>query len=147
MLYLQTFFWCIPSPLLWVMNAELWVIYHALKGAELPWLLALMAAGAQTCTFVFLFFAGDWVTRKIPRLRAKLDRFDVERYRAWSYTAFSFGAVTGAPPHVLLAILARSLHARFVPFFTITAAGRVVRFFVLAYAPETLAGWFGVSIQ
>ena len=145
MLYVMTFFWCLPSPLVWIMNAEVWVIGHSLKGIDFPWLMALIAVAGQTCCFVFLFFFGEVVLRRIPKLRARIERFDVARYRSWSYAALGLGSILGLPPHVLLAMLAKTLHYRFLPFLWITIVGRVARFMVLAYAPSSFAQLFGAS--
>jgi membrane protein YqaA with SNARE-associated domain len=142
MLYLLTFLWSIPSPIVWVMNAEAWTIIQASKGAD-PLLLATFATLGQTVCFVSLFYGGEWVLRRLPRLRAKLEKFDVEKYRSWSYLALGLASVAGVPPLVLMALLAKTLHYRFPVFLFFTVVGRFARFLVLAFAPDTFRAMFG----
>src|SRR5437763_8897546 len=132
MIYVLTVLWCIPSPVLWFLNAEAWVIGHAAAGVEFPLVLATCAAAGQVATFSALYFGGDAILKRVPRLRAKLERFDVERYRAAGYPILVAAAVIGLPPLVLLAVVARTLHYRFVPFLVLCVSGRVLRFAVLA---------------
>lgn len=145
MTYVMTFFWCIPSPIIWVFNAEAWVVGHSVAGIEYPWLVALVAALGQACTFATLYLGGEVILRRLPSLRARIERFDVERFRTWSFLALVVASVVGLPPLVLLALLAKTLHYRFPLFLAVALAGRVVRFMVLALAPDTFRSLFGLT--
>jgi membrane protein YqaA with SNARE-associated domain len=144
-IYLYTFFWCLPSPLLWVVNAEAWVVGHALSGVDFPIGLAMSAAISQTLTFSFLFFFGNVVLDRFPRLRARIEKVDVERHRASGYLLLGLAAILGFPPLVLLAVLGRPLHYRFPIFVAVCVVGRIARFTVLAMAPDTFRSIFGAG--
>ena len=66
MLYVVTFFWCLPSPIIWLFNAEAWIVGHALNGVELPLLMAGIATLSQSCTFLFLYLGGEVILRRLP---------------------------------------------------------------------------------
>lgn len=145
MIYLLTFLWCLPSPIVWILNAEAWVVGHAASGVEYPIALAICAAAAQVVTFTTLFLGGELVLRKLPRLRGRLEKFDIERYRGAGYLILGAAAILGFPPLVLLALVARTLHYRFSIFLAVCLAGRVGRFAVLALAPDTFRQIFGAT--
>jgi membrane protein YqaA with SNARE-associated domain len=144
-IYLYTFFWCLPSPLLWVFNAEAWVVGQAIRGVEFPFGLALAATVSQALTFSFLYYAGDLILARFPRIQARVEKLDVERHRSAGYTVLSAAAVLGFPPLVLLSLLSRSLHYRFPIFVAVCLAGRLSRFSVLAMAPDTFRSLFGAG--
>lgn len=145
MIYVLTFLWCLPSPIVWLLNAEAWVVGHSIRGVDLPVLLAAAAALSQVTTFCLLYRGGDAILAYLPRLRARLEKFDVARYRGAGYAVLALASVLGFPPLVLLALVARTLHYRFAPFVVICLAGRLVRFLVLALAPDTFRQIFGAT--
>jgi membrane protein YqaA with SNARE-associated domain len=145
MLYALTFLWCLPSPIIWLFNAEAWVVGHAATGAEFPVLLAICATASQVTTFTFLYRGGDAVLARLPRLRAKLERFDIGRYRSAGYSILAAASLLGFPPLVLLSLVARTLHYRFAVFLAVCLTGRLARFLVLALAPETFRQIFGAT--
>jgi membrane protein YqaA with SNARE-associated domain len=143
MIYLLTFLWCLPSPILWFFNAEAWVVGHAAAGVDSPLALAVLATLSQSLTFSFLYCGGDLVLRRFPKIRRKVERFDVSRYQAAGYSTLGAAAFLGLPPLVLLSLLARTFRYRFVPFLTLCLLGRLGRFGALALAPETFRQIFG----
>jgi membrane protein YqaA with SNARE-associated domain len=145
MTYLLTFLWCLPSPILWIFSAEAWVVGHAAVGVDFPLVLALAATVSQSVTFSLLFWGGDAVLRRFPRLRAYVERVDVSRYRGAGYSALGVAAVIGLPPLTLLALVARAFNYRFGFFLALCLVGRLGRFGALALAPDTFRQIFGAS--
>ena len=143
MLYLTTILWCIPSPLFMFINAEAWVLGNvALGNGDPPW-IGLCAAAGQMIGYTACFFGGAQVMQRLPKLRDKVARFDVDKHKGAAYFVLLFGAIVGWPPAVILTLLGRTLNYHFVPYFIICALGRVVRFETLALLPEKLGPLFG----
>ena len=145
MIYLLTFLWCLPSPILWIFNAEAWIVGHAAVGVDFPLVLALMATISQSVTFSLLFWGGDALLRRFPRIRARVERIDVSRYRGAGYGALGVAAVVGLPPLTLLALVARTFNYRFAFFLSFCLVGRLGRFGILALAPDTFRQIFGAT--
>jgi len=144
-IYGLTFLWCIPSPVLLFINAEAWVITHALLEHGTPLGLGLAAAAGQLVGYTVVFFASDRVVRWLPKLDGKLQTFDAQRYSTTAYSALAIGTVVGLPPTVLLTLCSRALGYRYLPFILICAVGRSLRFCTLASLPETFAKLFGAG--
>ncbi len=144
MFYLLTFLWCLPSPILWFFNAEAWVVGNAAAGRD-PIALAIVATASQLVTFCVLFRGGDALLERLPRVRARIEKLDLPRYRKAGYALLGAGAILGVPPLVLLSLVARTLHYRFAWFFAIAVVGRLGRFAVLAFAPDTFRALFGAA--
>lgn len=142
MIYLFTFLWAIPSVPLWFMNQEAWVVVQALRGAD-PILLSITSALGQFVGFTILFFFGDRIIGKVKKIKAKIDKVDMEKYRRSSYLLLILGAITGIPSFTILSLLAGTLKFKFLPYGLICISGRILRFMVLAFAPETFQSAFG----
>jgi membrane protein YqaA with SNARE-associated domain len=145
MVYALTLLWCLPSPIIWLFNAEAWVVGWAAKGVAFPFGLALCAAISQVLTFCALFIFGEAIVRRLPRVEAKLKKLDVGRYRAAGYSVLGIASFIGLPPVAILAVVARTLHYRFAIFVILCFVGRVGRFAILAYAPDTFRSLFGAT--
>ena len=145
MTYFLTFLWAIPSVPLWFMNIEAWVVIHALKGGIEPIGLALAAAAGQLVSFLLLYVFGHRILTKWRKLKEKVDRFDVGKFRTSGTFMLVTGASVGFPPHTVLSILAGSLKYNLIAFGCISAVGRVLRFFFLAYSPDVFRDIFGWS--
>ena len=142
MLYLTTILWCIPSPLILVINAEAWVLGQAALNEVNPTLLGLAAAAGQVIGYTLCFFGGEAVLRRLPKLHDKVAAFDVDKHRGAAYGALFVGSVVGMPPAVVLTLVGRALHYRFLPYFVVCAAGRIIRFETLAWMPDLLGPLF-----
>jgi membrane protein YqaA with SNARE-associated domain len=145
MIYALTLLWCLPSPVIWLFNAEAWVVGWAVKGVDFPFVLALCAAISQVVTFTGFFFFGEVILRRLPRVSARLQKLDAARYRGAGYTVLGLASLLGLPPLVLLALIARTLRYRFAIFLALCFAGRLGRFVILAYAPDTFRSLFGAT--
>lgn len=139
MIYLSTILWCVPSPLFMFLNAELWLLSNVTMGNGEPWLLAICCAIGQMIGYTACFFAGANIMERLPKLKAKVERVDAEKYRGTAYFVLLTGSIVGWPPAVVLTLLGSTLKYRFVPYFLVCATGRVIRFETIAALPETLA--------
>ena len=140
MIYIVAFLWCIPSAVIWVFNAELFVLLAALAGARHPWLLALAAGAGQTAGFCALYLFGERILRwrLLSGTKAKLATIDPERLRTGGITLLLLGGFIGLPPMTALAVVAGSLRWPLWKFAVLCFAGRSLRYGVSAYAPQTV---------
>jgi len=126
------------------MNAEAWVLTHALLKTADPVPLALCATAAQVICYSVVYFHGPRLLDWWPRLGEKLARFDGRKYARWSYSALFIGATLGFPPTLLFTLLRRQLGFHFAIYLVLVAVARSIRFVTLAMLPAAFARYFGV---
>jgi len=137
MIYLATYIWCGLGTLIPIFNAETWAVVNGLTSQSNPLLVALAAALGQCTAYSVYIFGGDWALSKLPKVRRKLESFDVEKYQGASYGVLVAAAIIGLPPLVMMSFVCRSINFKPAPFLAIALTGRIVRFSILGYAPET----------
>ena len=137
MIYIATYIWCGLGTLIPIFNAETWAVVNGLTGQSNPFLIGIAAALGQCTAYTVYVFGGDWALSKLPKIRRKLESFDVEKYQGASYMVLVAAAIIGLPPLVMLAFVCRSINYKPVTFLVIALAGRIVRFSLLGLAPET----------
>ncbi len=143
MLYLILVVLAIPSPFIGI--AEAIAIVIGLQGQH-SWILTGWAlALGQTIGFCLIYFFGDRVLGRIPKLKRQIDRIDRDKFQARAPYFLATGSVTGLPPHLAMAALCPLIGQRFLPFLGITFVGRCVRFMVFAGTPAFFAQYFGID--
>lgn len=101
------------------------------------WLpIAFSVAAGQTTGFAMLYFFGDGLLKFLPKLRARLDGFDMESYRLGARSLVVCAALFGLPPATLLAAAGRMLESRVAIFLGILFIGRLLRFIVVSSLPH-----------
>lgn len=138
MVYVTTVLWCIPSPLFMFLNAEIWVLTQVTLDQGEPWAIALCATIGQMIGYTLCFFAGARILNALPKWKARVERFDIAKYRGAGYAVLLFGCIVGLPPAIVLTFLGRTLNYRFPVFFFVASLGRLIRFETLAMLPETI---------
>ena len=138
--YLLIFLVSIISPILAL--AEPMCILAALANPR-GWVwIALAIAAGQTTGFGFLYFFGDVILGWMPKLKKKLDDFDLSRFRKSNFVLTSCAGMFGLPPATLLAAAGPVFEARAVVFLGVLFAARFIRFLVIAGLPATFVQIF-----
>ena len=148
MTYLILYCLSIISPVLAL--AEPLCLLSALSSPDAWFVIAFVVAAGQTTGFAILYFFGDRLLRWMPKLRAKLDAFDITQYKLGAHSIIGCAALFGLPPATLLAAAGRLLESRVVLFLGILFVGRLMRFSIVSslphlfssvFNPEQLPGW------
>ena len=99
MTYLILYCLSIISPVLAL--AEPLCLLIALSSPDAWFFIAFVVAAGQTTGFALLYFFGDRLLRWMPKLRAKLDAFDVTKYKLGAHSIIGCAAIFGLPPATL----------------------------------------------
>jgi membrane protein YqaA with SNARE-associated domain len=153
MLLLGTFFYCIGSALVPLLNAEAYIsAAGAMADDQLGttlglWVLAVVAAGGQMVGKTVWYMAGRhaldwaWLARKTakPRWQATLARWQTRiGDRAWVAALVLLASATlGFPPFAILSVIAGQLRIALPLFLATGMIGRTLRFAGILGA----AGW------
>ena len=140
MTYLLLYVLSIVSPVLAL--AEPLCLLSALSSPNAWFLIAFVVAAGQTTGFALLYFFGDRLLRWMPKLRAKLDAFDITQYKLGAHSIIGCAALFGLPPATLLAGAGRVLESRVVIFLGILFVGRLMRFSVVSSLPHVFSSIF-----
>lgn len=140
MTYLILYCLSIISPVLAL--AEPLCLLSALSSPDAWFFIAFVVAAGQTTGFALLYFFGDRLLRWMPKLRAKLDAFDVTKYKLGAHSIIGCAAIFGLPPATLLAAAGRLLESRVVIFLGILFVGRFLRFSVVSSLPHVFSSVF-----
>lgn len=140
MTYLILYAVSIVSPVLAL--AEPLCLLSALSSPQSWFLIALVVAAGQTTGFALLYFFGDRLLRWMPKLRAKLDAFDITQYKWGAHSIIGCAAIFGLPPATLLAAAGRILESRVLIFLGILFVGRFLRFSVVSSLPHVFSSVF-----
>ena len=81
----------------------------------------------------------------MPKLKKKLDAFDLGRFRKSKFVLTGCAGMFGMPPATLLAGAGALFEARAIRFLAILFAGRLIRFLVIAGAPTLFLSFFDVN--
>jgi membrane protein YqaA with SNARE-associated domain len=138
MLAIGTFFFCVASALLPILNVEIYLIGIADQVPHAPY--AIIAAAGQTIGKVIWFYAGIHAM-KVPWLRRKMETeawqasytkwHDRIVGRPWMAGLICFAsALTGFPPLAVIAVLAGTFRMNFFVFLGTIFVGRAIRFYV-----------------
>ena len=138
MLYLWTLLWCIPSPYLFIINAEGWVVFHAINSELNPWLLGITAALGQTVGYIIAYLFAEKLMRRWERLRKRVDGFDVNRFDRSAVLTLIGASTISVPPFIVTAAVAGLVKYNLPRFIVISILGRILRFCLLAYFPFLL---------
>lgn len=135
----------LAGTVLWVLNPEAAAIFY---GAELGWsppVVGLVLGASQAVAYGVIFGFGEalvrrwsWLARKVETTRARYASHLERNYLLMSFS----GAVTGLPPIIALTILAGSFGVPLRHFLPVCAAGRVIRFTILAAVGSGLLAWW-----
>ncbi len=147
---LGTFAYCLASAVVWVMNAEAYLILAASTMDTPVVLLALAAAGGQVTGKMLFYLLGlgavknTWLQRKavtkgrfVEWMRRLAEWCHEHPTRAFVVVAVS--AVVGLPPIAATSVLAGTLRMRWWVFALTALAGRFARFLLVLQVP----GLFG----
>ena len=140
MTYFILYLLSIISPVLAL--AEPLCLLSALSSPQAWFLIALIVATGQTTGFALLYFFGDRILQWLPKLRAKLDAFDISQHKLGAHSMIVCAALFGLPPATFLAAAGRVIESRVVIFLGILFVGRLVRFSVLSSLPHLFSGIF-----
>ena len=141
--YVLLFLVSIISPLLGL--AEPICIFGATLNPNAWIWIALVVAAGQTTGFSLLYFFGDVILGWMPKLKKKLDEFDLGRFRKSKFVLTGCAGMFGMPPATLLAGAGALFEARAIRFLAILFAGRLIRFLVIAGAPTLFLSFFDVN--
>ena len=145
--YLWCFTLSIVSALVPWINGEV-ILLSLAALAHSSWaraLLVLSASAGQMAGKCILYWAGKGVIPlKSGRVKETVSswkgRFEQSPSKLLSLVFVS--SAVGIPPFYVITILAGVFRVRFVPFFTVGACGRIVRFGALAFVPWVVTQWF-----
>ncbi len=142
--YLFIFLVSIISPVLAL--AEPLCILAALAKPEAWIWIALVIAAGQTTGFGLLYFFGDVILGWMPKLKKKLDGFDLSRFRKSNFVLTGCAGMFGLPPATLLAAAGPVFEARAAVFLGVLFVARVIRFLVIAGLPATFVKVFNPEL-
>ena len=140
MTYLILYLVSIVSPVLAL--AEPLCLLSALSSPDAWFLIALVVAAGQTTGFALLYFFGERLLKWMPKVRRKLEAFDISDYTLGAHSIIACGAVFGLPPATLLATAGRVLESRVMIFLGILFTGRLLRFCVVSSVPHLFSKIF-----
>lgn len=147
-LYLTLFGVFSLSGIFWFVSAEGFSVAAGVTGdprfdgCSLPLLLA-----ASQCVGLTLVYAGGqgllaWSTK----LKARVDKLDMEKLEAAAVSTLFCAAVTGLPPLLAIAAVAGSVKLRVTTFLVVTFSGRFVRFALLYHFGSAIFGMLGLPL-
>lgn len=147
---LATFAYCLASAVVWVMNAEAYLLVAAATmDTPTPWLALAAATGQVTGKMVFYLLGlgavkNPWLQRKavtkgrlVEWMRRLAQWCEAHPTRAFAVVALS--ASVGLPPIAATSVLAGTLRMRWWVFAATAVAGRFLRFLLVLQVP----GLFG----
>ncbi|MBI3073031.1 MAG: FAD:protein FMN transferase [Deltaproteobacteria bacterium] len=114
----------------WFVSAETYVVA---KSPSLSWpmLLVVCAACGQVAGFTALYFLGEKILRRLKRLRAKVETFDVSRFQKSTYGVLAASSVLGFPPLSVVAVASGTIRLKYSTFFPFALVGRIIRFTIV----------------
>jgi membrane protein YqaA with SNARE-associated domain len=135
-----TFLFSLASGIIPVLNVEAYLLsVSALApGATLTPVVAAAAAG-QMAAKSLLYLSGRGLLRlPVRRAREQVERMAARlaSYRGGSSMLVLVSSVTGIPPFYGVSVAAGALRLRFLAFFAMGSAGRLVRFAVVFVLPR-----------
>lgn len=151
MLLLGTFFYCVGSALVPVLNAEVYLAATAASGSS-AFLLALLGASGQMVGKIFWYYAGAGGT-KIPAIaRAMAKPKWQARLHKWQARILDrpvktvgllfVSAFVGFPPFAVISVLAGILEIRLWVFMVTGVVGRFLRFYIILSGAGYLLDWW-----
>ena len=105
MTYLVLYLLSIVSPVLAL--AEPLCLLSAASSPDAWFSIAVVVAAGQTTGFTLLYFFGDRLLKWMPKVRSKLEAFDISDYKLGAHSIIVCGAIFGLPPATLLAAAGR----------------------------------------
>ena len=143
--YLVTFLLVIPSPVLMFISSEAWAILVGLT-SDRPWAaVAFALAAGQTVGFSLLYFFGERVLARTPKLQSKFDSFDKQALAEKAPWVLSTSGLIGFPPHNLLCAAAPMVGVRYHWVLITTFVGRFTRYCLFAATPHLFSEYFGTD--
>lgn len=147
---LATFAYCLASSVVWVLNAEAYLLVVATRMDTPTVLLALAASSGQVAGKMLFYLLGRGAVRStwLQRKAVTKGRFVewMRRLSEWcaehptrAFAVVAVSAVVGLPPIAATSVLAGTLRMRWWVFALTAWAGRFVRFLLVLQAP----GFFG----
>jgi membrane protein YqaA with SNARE-associated domain len=142
---LSTFLITIAGGLFPLISIELLILFLAsVFTSKFLVLLVLAATAGQMTGKIAIYIAGrfidripsDWIKRKVAALQAR-----AAGHPAVGHSLVAMSAVASVPPFHLVAVLTGSLRYPFRWFLLIGFAGRLLRFGLLAAAPQLVRAW------
>lgn len=150
MLLLGTFFYCIASALIPVLNAEVYIAAMGATGGS-ALLLALVGGAGQMVGKVFWYYAGAGGT-KIPAIARTMAKPAWQaRLHKWQGRILDrpvktvgllfLSSFVGLPPFAVISVLAGVLEIRLWIFLVTGLAGRFLRFWIILSGAGYLLDW------
>jgi membrane protein YqaA with SNARE-associated domain len=134
----------IPSPILMFINSEAIAVVFGLRGAP-PLAIAGALAVGQTIGFSLIFLFGEALCERSTRLQERLERFDVERFKARTPPLIALASVFGLPPLNLSCVVASATGASLLPLLPLIISGRFMRYWLVASIPAYFAHYVDVT--
>jgi membrane protein YqaA with SNARE-associated domain len=136
---------CFISGLVFVVNAEIFLVLVATQVSplEIP-LLILMATVGQMTAKALVFYGGRggmtfFTRRHEARIEAMRAAFHAKERRAGPFILLS--ALVGFPPFYVVSFVAGALVMTFTLFLVAGAIGRAIRFGIVMFAGMATAEW------
>lgn len=150
MLFLGTFFYCVGSALIPVMNAEVYIAALSASNGSVP-LLAFVGASGQMLGKVCWYYAGAGGT-KVPAIARTMAKPAWQgRLHKWqgrildrpvkTVALLFVSAFAGFPPFAVISVLAGVLRIRLWIFVGAGLAGRFLRFWLILSGAGHLLEW------
>lgn len=147
---LATFAFCLAGAVVWVMNAEAYLLVAAATLDTPPVLLALAAATGQVIGKMVFYLLGLGAVRSTWLQRRAVTKGRLVEWMRWlsewcaehptrAFAVVAMSAVVGMPPIAATSVLAGTLRMRWWIFALTAWAGRFVRFLLVLHVP----GLFG----
>ena len=140
MTYLLLYLVSIISPFLAL--AEPMCLLATLANPDAWIFIAFIVAAGQTTGFGLLYFFGDVILGWMPKLKRKLDEFDLSRFQRSNFAITSLAGLLGLPPATLLSAAGPVFESRALVFLGVLFTARFIRFLVLAALPATFVEIF-----
>lgn len=144
MIYLWIALIVIPSPVIIIISSEAIAVLWSLKGYH-PALLALSLAIGQTIGFSILCYFGEQLSARWRRMREKLEKVDLERYRNYAPRLIAWSAFIGIPPVNISCLAAGAVKTRVITLIPLLFIGRFLRYWIVASVPELFNDYINIS--
>lgn len=138
-IYGATFILCMLSGLIFVIQAEVVVVWATLVADDIgaAIVIGVLAGIAQVLIKIPFYFITRKITHASPRLEARMARARV-RLAKWTsrplLVTFLASSV-GIPPYTAVSLIAGPLEIPFRKYLAVSFAGRILRFLVIALTP------------
>lgn len=142
--YLFAFLWALPSGIVWLFNAEAFVVLQVTQTDAVPWGVAVCTWIGQLIGYAVLYLFATRILGRFASVRRAVGKVPVNEPGWKSYSMFATGGLIGIPPLMpMFAIYGTKRIGRLERYMAAAAPGRLLWYLGWAYMPEFFRGAFG----